>query len=99
MSEDTNFLVIMAYMREKRSKVCGYLEKSQKAVVKYVDLAIGDYICGPGVGSEWGSGHIILLILQLKRLYFASNMAVGSNNNCNVILVVGIFEKHLFLER
>ena len=75
MSEDTNFLVIMADMREKRSKVCGYLEKSQKAVVKYVDLAIGDYICGPEVGSEWGSWHIILLILQLKRLNFASNMA------------------------
>jgi len=29
--------------------------------------------------GEWGSGHIILLILQLKRLNFASNMAVGSN--------------------
>ncbi len=28
---------------------------------------------------EWGLGHIILLILQLKRLNFASNMAVGSN--------------------
>ncbi len=25
---------------------------------------------------EWGLGHIILLILQLKRLNFASNMAV-----------------------
>ena len=25
---------------------------------------------------EWGSGHIILLILQLKRLNFASNMAL-----------------------
>ena len=28
---------------------------------------------------EWESGHIILLILQLKRLNFASNIAVGSN--------------------
>ena len=35
----------------------------------------------------WGSVHNILLILQLKRLNFASNMAVGSNNKCNVILV------------
>jgi hypothetical protein len=25
--------------------------------------------------GEWESGHIILLILQLKRLNFASNMA------------------------
>ncbi|MBW2228642.1 MAG: hypothetical protein JRG99_15385 [Deltaproteobacteria bacterium] len=48
---------------------------------------------------EWGSGRIILLILQLKRLKFASNMAVDSNNKCNVILVVGIFEKHPFKER
>ncbi len=52
MSEDINSLVIMADMREKRSKVCGHLEKSQKVVVKYVDLAIGDYICGPGVAVE-----------------------------------------------
>jgi hypothetical protein len=48
--------------------------------------------------GEWGSDHIILLILRLKHLNFASNIAVGSNNKCNVILVVGIFEKHLFLE-
>ena len=49
MSEDINSLVIMADMREQRSKVCSHLEKSQKVVVKYVYLSIGDYICGPGV--------------------------------------------------
>ncbi len=48
--------------------------------------------------GEWGSDHIILLILRLKHLNFTSNIAVGLNNKCNVILVVGIFEKHLFLE-
>jgi hypothetical protein len=28
------------------------------------------------LSPEWGSGHIILLILQLKRLYLASNMVL-----------------------
>ena len=40
--------------------------------------------------KEWGAGHIILLILQLKRLNFASNMALK-----------GLFggEKYPFKER
>ena len=52
MSEDINSLVIIADMREQRSEVCSHLEKSQKVVVKYVDLAIVDYICGSGVAVE-----------------------------------------------
>ena len=39
-------------MRERQSKVCGYLDKSQRVVIEYIDLACGDYICGPGVAIE-----------------------------------------------
>jgi Fanconi anemia group M protein len=42
----------MADIREQRSSVCAYLEKSRNIAVKYVDLSAGDYICGPGVAVE-----------------------------------------------
>ena len=69
MSEDTNFLVIMADMREKRSKVCGYLEKSQKAVVKYVDQLAGDYICGSGDAVERKESSDFINSIMHNRLF------------------------------
>jgi Fanconi anemia group M protein len=52
MSENRTPPVITADMRERQSQVCGYLEKSRRVVVEYVDLACGDYVCGPGVAIE-----------------------------------------------
>jgi len=69
MSENTKPLVIMVDMREKRSKVCKYLEKSQKVVVKYVDLATGDYICGPGVAVERKESTDFINSIMDNRLF------------------------------
>ncbi len=69
MSENTTPLVITADMREQRSKVCGYLEKSQKVTVEYVDLACGDYVCGPGVAVERKESTDFVSSIMDNRLF------------------------------
>ena len=69
MKENENPLIITADMREKRSKVCGYLEKSQKVVVEYVDLASGDYVCGPGVAVERKEATDFVSSIMDNRLF------------------------------
>lgn len=69
MSENPNPLLITADMREQRSKVCGYLEKSQKVTVEYVDLACGDYVCGPGVAVERKESTDFVSSIMDNRLF------------------------------
>jgi len=69
MSEYTNPLIVTADMRERRSKVCGYLDKSQKVTVEYADLACGDYICGPGVAVERKESTDFVSSIMDNRLF------------------------------
>ncbi len=69
MSEHTNTLIITADMREQRSKVCGYLEKSQKVIIEYADLACGDYVCGPEVAVERKESTDFVSSIMDNRLF------------------------------
>ena len=52
MNDNLTPPVITVDIRECRSKVCAYLEKSQRIVIEYEDLASGDYVCDFGVAVE-----------------------------------------------
>ena len=69
MSQHPNTLIITADIREQRSKVCDYLEKSQKVTVEYVDLACGDYVCGPGVAVERKESTDFVSSIMDNRLF------------------------------
>ena len=69
MNENLNPPVITADIRERRSKVCGYLEKSQRVVVEYADLASGDYVCGPGVAIERKESTDFVNSIMNNRLF------------------------------
>ncbi len=69
MNENLNPLTITVDMRERRSKVCGYLEKSQRVIVDYVDLASGDYVCGPGVAVERKESTDFVSSIMDNRLF------------------------------
>ena len=62
-------MIITADMREQRSKVCGYLEKNRKVTVEYVDLACGDYVCGPGVAVERKESTDFVSSIMDNRLF------------------------------
>ena len=69
MNKPTPALLITADMREQRSKVCGYLEKSQKIIIEYADLACGDYVCGPGVVIERKEATDFVSSIMDNRLF------------------------------
>ena len=69
MIEHTTSLVITVDIREQRSKVCDHLERSQKVIVEYVDLACGDYICGPGIAVERKESTDFVSSIMDNRLF------------------------------
>ncbi len=92
MNENSNTLNITADMRERRSKVCGYLEKSQRVVVEYVDLASGDYVCGPGVAVERKESTDFVNSIMDNRL-FNQVHHLKTEYECPIFLIEGnIFE-------
>jgi hypothetical protein len=65
-------------------------EKNEKAHIQGAHLKNEK-----GLEKEWGSGHAKCLIICKKSFKNDRFLVVDSNNKCNVILVVGIFVKHL----
>ena len=92
MNENLNPPVITVDIRERRSKVCGYLEKSQRIVIEYADLASGDYVCGPGVAVERKEATDFVNSIMNNRIFSQVHHLKAEYENPIFLIEGNVFE-------